>query len=34
MKFCIFLITSLYFGGVLSVYAQGFDKGFAGLYDW
>jgi TPR repeat protein len=28
MKFCIFLITSLYFSGVLSVYAQGFDKGF------
>ena len=33
MKFCIFLITSLYFGGVVSVYAQGFDKGF-GLHDW
>ena len=29
MKFCIFLITSLYFGGALCAYAQGFDKGFA-----
>ena len=29
MKFCIFLITPLYFGGVLCAYAQGFDKGFA-----
>jgi TPR repeat protein len=29
MKFCIFLITSLYVGGALCAYAQGFDKGFA-----
>ena len=29
MKFVISLVISLYFGGVLSVAAQGFDKGFA-----
>ena len=28
MRFVISIVTSVYFGGVLSVAAQGFDKGF------